>query len=145
MTEQEELAEREWVYLGNCALAGTKKLGGKWRTHTGRNAAFDAHPSPAVIGGTYLVECSADGERARPRSARFVSAWDGDSNELADLRARSTALATEKAMRAAARAASKESADIGALTLEQARTLINSRLGHNRSAMAATIIRYLRL
>jgi len=145
MTDTEELTARLWTYKHRY-LRRDGGIGHAWIAHNDEEVSYDAAPSGAVIGGLYKVECTLSGDRARPKSAEFTGdRADVDEGVLVEWRTEDRAAAVAAEIEKARKRLAKEDADIGDLTLHQARRLLAKGLPHQKAATAAVILRYLYL
>lgn len=136
---EDALVDQEWTYLG-VRLNGTQRVGA-WLDHTGTERYFAKVPTGAHVGGVYAMPCTADGERAAPKAARWERASTDERRPqwMAEHRAAEAQLGVLAAERKA-----KADNPMADLTLGEVRRMLSSRFGPNRDALLAAVLGYLR-
>lgn len=137
----EELVGRSWIYLGR--YAHPKGLGSRWLDHNDKPAWFAKGPKDAIVGGRYLVDCTADSGRAVVRGARYEAKADVGDGQLAEWRLEDRRAYLEDEGRKAVARAKRDNGDIGALTLDQVRRLLLTAGGLRRGALLAAVLGYI--
>lgn len=142
-TGDEVWVDETWTYAGlRFQRRGVKPLHA-WMTPNEEGEQLWSAGAD-VIGGSYLVETTNGGQRARIKGARYVGTAEVDELTVARWRLEHrTARTVVEAERAEKRQA-KENGDVGDLTLRELRAQMHKSLPHQRAGILASVLEYLR-
>lgn len=140
----DELTPQPWTYLGRRLVNLRGEVAFRWLDHTGNVRDYGGGKVHS-IGAVYEVRCRPtddDGMVAAVKGhVQFLHDGEHSDSDLAEWRALDQEAATAKAMASEEAKLKRDNGNLDDLTLAQVRHLLLN--GRNRSALLATVLKYL--